>query len=79
MTEIERVVKGLTPAMREAIIGARDLMSSHGGYPFFMVDFDGDPWPKGVAQFLTLKSDRLTPLGLAVRDYLINESTDNGK
>ena len=69
--DVEAIAKGLTKAQREAILGAQDLMYSHDGYPFFKVQFTPhEPWPQGVAQFLTLTSDRLTPLGLAVRTYL---------
>lgn len=67
--EVERVVAALTDRQRAAILGARYLFSSHGGYPFFAVDYT-DPWTVPVAQFLTLTTDRLTPLGLAVRAYL---------
>lgn len=70
---IVRIAKGLTEAQRTAILSAVDLMSNHGGYPFFRVRFT-DHWTAPVAQFLTLTTDRLTPLGLAVRDYL-KEST----
>jgi len=70
MSEIERVAKGLTEAQRASIVNAVDLMSNYGGYPFMTVSVTNDPWPAGIAQFLTLNSDRLTPLGLQVRDYL---------
>lgn len=70
MSEIERVAKGLTEAQRASIVNAVDLMSNYGGYPFMTVSVTNDPWPAGIAQFLTLNSDRPTPLGLQVRDYL---------
>jgi len=70
MSEIETLVKGLTEAQRASIVNAVDLMSNYGGYPFMTVSVTNDPWPAGIAQFLTLNSDRLTPLGLQVRDYL---------
>ena len=36
------------------------------------------PWPEGISQFFTISSDRLTPLGLALRAYLqIELHTDN--
>lgn len=60
----------LTKAQRESILGAQDMMNSHGGYPYFTVRHTGKPWPMGIAQFLTLKTDRLSPLGLAVRAEL---------
>jgi hypothetical protein len=69
MTPAE-IAKGLTKAQREALLGAADLMSSHGGYSFLTVQHTGEPWPEGIAQFLTLREDRLTPLGLAVRAEL---------
>ena len=67
------IAKGLSPAMRESILNATDLMSNHGGYPYFTVRHTGEPWPMGIATFLTLKTDRLSPLGLAVRAILENE------
>lgn len=77
MTEAEKIAAGLTKAQREAILSASDMMSNHGAYPFFTVNVTGEPWPQGVAQFLTLRSDRLTPLGLAVRAFL--QATDQPK
>lgn len=74
-TEIARVAAGLTRAQREAVEAASDIMSNHGGYAFMTVDVTRDPWPEGVAQFLTLKSDRLTPLGLAVRNHILREKS----
>lgn len=68
--DVEAIAKGLSKAQRKAIVGASDMMSNHAGYPFLTVEFTGEPWPEGVAQFLTIKSDRLTPLGLVVRKYL---------
>lgn len=70
LVEAERIAGELTKAQREAISGAKDIMSNHGGYPFFAANVTPDPWPEGVATFLTLRTDRLTPLGLAVRTIL---------
>lgn len=70
--DAETIAKGLPEEQRRAIIGATDLMSNHGGFPFFVVDFTL-PWTAPVAQFLTLKSDRLTPLGIAVRAALLKD------
>jgi hypothetical protein len=71
MSEVEKIAARLTKAQREAMLSARDLMSNHGGYPFFSVECQpGETWPQGIAQFLTLTSDRLTPLGLALRAHL---------
>lgn len=73
---VEQIAAGLTTAQREALIDASDMMSNHGGYPFYTARHTGEPWPMGVAQFLTLKTDRLTPLGIAVRDYLRSQAHD---
>lgn len=70
MTNPETIAAGLTAAQGRAVLDAEDCFSSHGGYPFFAVRITPDPWPPGIAQFLTLKTDRLTPLGLAVREVL---------
>jgi hypothetical protein len=56
---------------------AEDMMSNHGGYPFFTAQVTSDPWPEGVAQFLTLHRDRLTRLGLAVRAHLLEGTPDD--
>ena len=69
-SDVEAVANSLSKAQREAVLGATDMMSSHGGYPFFVVEHTGEPWPAGVAQFLSVWKDRLTPLGLAVRAHL---------
>ena len=66
----EQIAAGLTKAQRESILAAQDVMSIHAGYPFFTVKHTGDLWPFGVAEFLTLKTDRLTPLGLRLRAHL---------
>ena len=74
MDKIAEIAGKLTEEQREAIIGARDMMSSHGGYPVFIVDVvKGQAWPRGICQFLTISSDRLSPLGLAVRKHLNGE------
>lgn len=70
MTDLDKLAKSLTKAQREAIMSARDIMSHHGGYPYFTVRNTGEMWPCGIAQFLTLKTDRLTPLGIALRNHL---------
>lgn len=75
-TDVAVVAGKLSPRQREAIKDAADMMSSHKGYPFLTVAHTGEPWPEGVAQFLTLRSDRLTRLGLAVRAHLL--SSDKG-
>ncbi len=70
MTDAEQIAAGLTAAQREAILHATDAMSSHGGWPFFIVKRTADYWPQGVCRFLSVTTDRLTPLGLAVRARL---------
>jgi hypothetical protein len=66
----EQIAGQLTEAQRAAIVNATDKMSSHGGFPYLTVRHTGEPWPVGIAEFLTLKTDRLTPLGLSVRAIL---------
>lgn len=70
MTDLSKLAAGLSKAQREAVLAASDKMSDHGGYPYLTVRHTGEPWPMGIAQFLTLKTDRLTPLGLQLRAYL---------
>jgi len=68
------IAQSLTEAQREAIRNARWLSSS----PDHLVLVDVvPPWPFGIAQFFTLKQDRLTDLGLAVRAIIERDS--NGK
>lgn len=69
-TSAREIAAGLSEAQKQSILQATDLMSTFGGYPFLTARITNDPWPKGIAEFLTLKSDRLTPLGLAVRAIL---------
>lgn len=68
-SDAQRIAEGLSEAQRRAILDAQDMHSNHGGYPFFTVEF-AEPWTAPVAQFLTLRTDRLTPLGLQVRQIL---------
>lgn len=70
MTDPAQIARGLSKAQRDAFLNAHDMMSNHGGYAFMTVKCTDEPWPEGVAQFLTLSRDRLTPLGLAVRAEL---------
>ena len=67
---IAEIAGKLTAAQKRSILDATDLHSDFGGYPFFMARITDAPWPQGVAQFLNLHHDRLTPTGLAVRAYL---------
>ncbi|MBK61639.1 MAG: hypothetical protein CL575_01605 [Altererythrobacter sp.] len=73
--DVQKVVDGLTEAQRRALCNAQDMMSGHGGYPFLTVEFiPGECWPEGVAQFLTLTRDRLTPLGIAARNLIAGDA-----
>lgn len=66
--EVALVAGKLTRAQREAILAARQ----HGdGETSFMAVAFTDPWSAPVAEFFTLTTDRLTPLGLAVRKHLL--------
>lgn len=67
MTPTE-IARSLTWAQREALLGAR-WFHPGGQEPMCLVPFT-DGWPEGVARFFSLKTDRLTPLGLAVRAAL---------
>lgn len=69
-TDLASLAAKLTEAQRRAVLDARDLMATNDGYSFFTVRHTGELWPPGIAQFLTLKTDRLTPLGLSLRAYL---------
>lgn len=64
----EEIAAGLSERQRQAILHARWIGS--GLQQMCVVDFT-DPWAAPVAQFLTLRTDRLTPLGLAVRAAII--------
>jgi hypothetical protein len=68
--ELARLARGLTTKQWNSIVNAKDMMSNHGGYAFLTVHHTGELWPMGIAEFLTLKTDRLTPLGLALRDWI---------
>ena len=73
MTPAEIAAK-LTGAQRETIRVGR-WISVGGQEPFLVVSPTHEPWPEGVAELFTLATDRLTPLGLAVRRHL--EETDD--
>lgn len=70
MTDIPTIAAGLSEAQRAALRNACMTHPNVGGEPFVTVDFT-DPWTAPVAQFLTVTTDRLTPLGLQVRQYLM--------
>lgn len=69
MHDLDELARGLSAKQRDAILSAHWLYPG-GQEPIAVVDFT-DPWPKGVAQFFTLREDRLTPLGLALRARLM--------
>lgn len=68
--QIAALAGRLSKAQRAAIRNACTTHPNVGGEPFVTVDFT-DPWTVPVAQFLTRETDRLTPLGLRIRDHLI--------
>lgn len=63
----DQIAAALSEAQRRAVIDGRWLGS--GVTQMFVVDFT-EPWPAPIAQFLTLGTDRLNDLGLAVRAIL---------
>jgi len=68
--ELARIAKGMTAAQREAFIDARWIHPG-GQDPIALVYFTGEPWPQGVCEFFSFRQDKLTPLGLALRTYLM--------
>jgi hypothetical protein len=72
MTDLDTIIAGLSAAQREAIIHARWIHPG-GQRPIALVKLEA-PWPQGVAQFFTMTTDSLTPLGLAVRSALIERA-----
>ena len=68
MTEVEKVAQGLTERQRLSIINARWI--GQGVVSMCVVDYT-EPWTEPVATFLTLGSDQLNDLGLAVREHLL--------
>jgi hypothetical protein len=65
---IEALAERLTDAQRKAILDASWIYPG-GQEPICIVQYT-EPWAEPVAQFFTLRSDRLTPLGLQVRAHL---------
>ncbi len=61
--ELVEALAALTERQREAIIAAR-LVGS-----LMLVDYT-DPWTVPVAEFYTLRTDRLNGLGLRIRAHL---------
>ncbi len=72
--QIAEIAAGLTKAQRRSIASANMTHPNIGGEPFVTVDITCQPWPQGVATFLTLNTDRLTPLGLRVRQHLLADA-----
>lgn len=71
--EVTAVSDRLTKAQRAAILEACTTHCNVGGEPFVTVDFT-DPWDSRIAQFLTVRTDRLTPFGLRVRAHLLAQA-----
>lgn len=68
--QVAEIAGCLSKAQREALITACTTHPSVGGSHFVTCDFAGT-WPvPGLATFLTLKTERLTDLGLAVRNFI---------
>jgi hypothetical protein len=66
------IAEGLSEAQRQAMLSARWIHPG-GQDPICLVDFTG-PWTAPVAQFFTVTTDRLTPLGLSARQILEQET-----
>ena len=66
--KIAIIAGSLSEAQRKALLSAWWIHPG-GMDPIALVDFT-DAWPEGLAQFCTMCTDRLTPLGLAVKAYL---------
>lgn len=78
MSDLERakeIADSLSWPHKDAILNGRWIGS--GDQQMCVVSITSEPWPRGVAQFLTGSLDTLTPLGLAVRRIL--EEGNNGK
>jgi len=71
MTDPATIAKSLSARQKEALLSARWIHQG-GVPPIALVDFT-DPWPAPIAQFFTMKQDRLNDIGLAVRAILQEE------
>lgn len=70
MSEMMELAERLTERQRSALIWASQTHPNVGGESFVTVDYT-DPWTvPGIAQFLTLRTDRLTPLGIQLASFL---------
>lgn len=70
--QIAQIAGKMTDAQREAFIDARWIHAG-GQEPIALVDFNGVPWPQGVCEFFAFRRDKLTPLGIAIRQYLLEK------
>lgn len=72
MTDLAKLAAGLTEAQRRAMMSLR-WINPGGHSPIALVDFTS-PWMvEGVAQFFTMTTDRLTPLGLELARHLLDQ------
>lgn len=71
----DAVIARLTKEQKEALLAAEWRGS---GDTILMTVRFTDPWTVPVAEFFTMTHDRLTPLGLAVRERLSRLSTGEG-
>lgn len=60
----------LSKAQRRSILHAYQTRRPAGGQQFWTVDITCQPWPEGIAQYRSENTDTLTPLGLAVRNFI---------
>lgn len=67
--QIAAIAGKLTVAQQDAVVDGRWIYPG-GMDPICLVDFNGEPWPQGIAEFFTFRTDRLTETGLAVRRHL---------
>jgi hypothetical protein len=72
MTDPHKIAAGLSEAQQRALIDCE--WHGSGETAFATIPCLGvSPLPASLAHMLTLRSDRITPLGLAVRAILMKE------
>jgi len=71
MTDVAEIASGLTKAQREALIEPAQWLHPGGQDPIALVDCIEAKLTGPLAHMFTLRWDRLTPLGLAVRAHLL--------
>lgn len=71
MSEVAKIAAGLTKAQRDALMDPEWYGS--GETQFALVDCIQTKLTGPLARPFTLRRDRLTPLGLAVRQYLLDQ------